>query len=337
MKFKFRPSTAKRKLKSPRAKRKSLRLRGINTLRHRKEVWLVRNYSAEDFGVFNEKAKKSSIFEFLKNLRKKVVSLARFFKEKLTRKRKKHATLSSATLFGALCAALSLTLISGSAVILSLFLRYAGAYTEVVIPDLTNLSVTEATEYSEELFEYRIIYEENPDKEPMSVISQSPQPNVTRKLFGRNEKIKMTLTVNQQPKSLSLPKLVGTRLRDNALSLKNAGINVLVIEEYSDIFPSGTVFFSSLSEGTELKAGDEVTVKVSLGKQIKYCSVPDLSGLSEYEASALLKAKGLAVGDIKYENSKKPVGTVTAQDSAANSKLPEGSKVSFTLSGGIYY
>jgi beta-lactam-binding protein with PASTA domain len=43
------------------------------------------------------------------------------------------------------------------------------------------------------------------------------------------------------------------------------------------------------------------------------------------------------IGEITYEASEKPLGTIISQSVKANTSLPEKSKISFTLSGGINY
>ena len=331
MKFTFRPSTAKRRLKSPQEKRKNLKLRGINTLRTKKEKGLIPNYRAEDFGIFGQEKKRGRFSLLTEKIR---IKLKKLFKSK---KKQKSELISSATLLGALCSALSLTLISGAVVIFSLFFRHSGKYTEITIPDLTAMSAQKATETSNDIFEYTLVYEENPTMKAGSVISQSPLPNVVRKLYGKSEKINITLTVNKEEQTMEMPRAVGTQLRETALKLKNFGANVQVVEQYSETVPYGMIFFSSLPQGSKISAGQRIILKASIGKQPRYSQAPNLYGLSEYEAAALLKSKNLSVGDIKYESSKLPIGTVISQDIAPDTTLSEGSKISFTLSGGIYY
>lgn len=329
MKFTFRPSTAKRRLKCPEEKRKSLKLKGINTLRIKKETSLVPNYRAEDFGMFGQEKKRGRVFLLSDRIQTRL--------KKLFRAKRRPELISSATLLGALCSALLLSLISGSLVIFTLFFRHSGRYTEVTIPDLTSITAQEAIETSTDIFEYTLVYEENPNIKAGNVISQSPLPNVVRKLYGKSEKINITLTVNKEIQTMEMPRAVGTQLRDTILKLKNFGANVQIVEEYSETVPYGMIFFSSLPQGSEITPGQKIILKASIGKQPRYSQAPNLYGLSEYEATALLKSKNLSSGDIKYESSKLPIGTVISQDIAPDTILSEGSKISFTLSGGIYY
>ena len=337
MKFRFRPSKALRRLKSPETERKLLRLKGINTLRRRKKKALVPNYSAEGFGVFGDEAKKSRFSLLGDKLRQSLRGLYIKAKKRASRWLRKEPRISTAALWGTLCATASVTVISGIVVIISLFWGYGGSYTHIRIPNFVSLDVNSATQVYPELFEYDIVYESNPDCEPQSVISQTPPAEVVRKLYKKDKKLKIALTVSKEPDSIILPEVVGTSLRDTVLMLKSAGINVDIIEEHSSSVASGVIFSSSLPKGSVLKRGDKITLSASLGKELVYINVPALTGLGEQEAIALLNSKGLKAGEISYKSSKDRLGTVISQSYSEGTPLPEGSKVGFSVSGGLYY
>lgn len=324
MKYRFRRSD---KQKSPFSISSvaTLQFKGRNTLRLKKERALTAT-PLNDFGAFEEDKSDFSLYLIIRQWIRKIRS-----------KKKREPRLSLSFLLGALCSSLSISIISGLLVVLCLLGGYGGAYTNVVIPDLVSLEAGQATKVSTDIFEYTIVYEENPQYEEGAVISQSPRQGITRKLYGSKDRIGITLTVNKAGDRFTLPQLIGKKLSDTLLLLKNFGINVAVIEEYSSTVPFDTVFFSSLSEGTLLSKGDSITIKSSLGKEPIFCSVPDLYGLSESQATAELTSLGLAVGDIRYESSALPIGTVISQQTALGTALRPGSKVSFTVSGGIYY
>jgi serine/threonine-protein kinase len=207
----------------------------------------------------------------------------------------------------------------------------------VKIPDLLSLSAEQAVSVAPDIFEYEITYRRNPDKKSGCVISQTPLPDVTRRLYGSSNKIKIKLSVNTPENTLTLPDLSGTSLRDALILLKSVGANVNIREEYSNTVGYGKIISSSLPKGTLVKDGDVITLSASLGKETLYVSVPDLSGLNENQALALLRSKNLEIGEIKYQSSKMPIGTVISQSIANGTSLPEKSKISFTVSGGIYY
>lgn len=329
MKFRFRPSNTPLRLPSPDSSRKRLRLRGITTLRAVRQKSLARNYYAEDFGIFTDEKTQTP--------KERLSTTLRHLRDRIRNRKKREPRVSNAALLGVLCALFVTTVLSGSFVIFTLFFGYSGPYTDVRIPDYTSLSVDDALSVSPEIFEYEVIYSKNPQHEGGDVISQSPIGGVVRRLYRGNGRLKITLTVSSEDDLFALPEMVGRPLRDTELLLKNAGINVIVIEEHSSTVPSGIILSSSLRKGDLLREGDSVTLRASLGKETLYVAVPDLTSMDEQDATAALESIGLRVGNISYESSKSKIGTVIFQDVAAGTVLPEGSAVSFSISGGLYY
>jgi len=328
MKFSFRPSIKEINLSNLNCHRRA-RIKGYNTLRAVRCKSLARNYRAEDFGKFESKKSRSRLKIFFQN----VVTRFRENRKKYT----KRSRISPLTLLGAFCGASCVALVSALAIVFSLFFGHMGSYTSVSVPNLVSLSSDEATSQNTDLFEYTVIYKTNPNAPSNVVTAQNPLPGVTRKLYGKDEKIKITLTVNTEQPSFTLPRVVGTSLRDTLILLKKANIDAHVIKQYSSSVPYGKIIYASLPEDTVMKEGDSITLRVSLGKEVTFCSVPSLLGLNEYQAADKLRKSGLEVGDITYQTSSSPIGTVISQSVAEGSTLREQSKVSFTLSGGIYY
>lgn len=323
MKFKVSPSLSDRDFSKITKIKKSLRLKGSNTLRAIKIKALVKYDRDDDFGIFERE--KSSFFEKVK-----------FLFTKFKRKRRE-PRVSIASLLGLLCAGITVSAVSALLLISSVFLKYGGSYTEVKIPDFVSLEASQAVTLYPDIFEYEISYERNPNKKDGSVISQMPLPNVTRRLYDRSDKIKIKLSVNTPEETITLPELTGASLRETLILLKSVGVKVNLIEEYSNNVEYGDIIYSSLPQGALIKSGDNITLKSSLGKETLYVKVPDLSGLSENQAVALLRSKNLDIGEIKYENSKLPIGTITSQSIATGTPMPEKSKISLTVSGGLYY
>ena len=258
-----------------------------------------------------------------------------FFKKTFCKKEKLHR-VHITTLIGALCGTFTVCVVSALVVIYALFLSYGKPYKSVTIPNLLSLSETEALSVSPEIFEYEIEYKQNTNKQQKTVTGQSPAGGITRKLYS-GEKIKIKLIVNVEQPTFTLPNLYKKAANDAIITLKNAGINVHLTRQYSSSVEAGKIISCSLPKGTQLSAGDTVTLCASLGKKTAYTSVPDLFGLDEYTATDKLKSLGLVIGEITYEASEKPIGTIISQSVKANTSLPEKSKISFTLSGGINY
>lgn len=219
----------------------------------------------------------------------------------------------------------------------SLFSKFGGIHRVVKIPSLVNMNEEAAISILNSApkdFTYEIEYAENPNVPHGSIISQAPNPNAERKLYGLTEKIKIKLTVSKSSEPITLPELCGAEFRIAELELKNAGINVITKEAYSDSVAIGNVISCSHRLGSKLYSGDTVTLTVSLGKRIAYTNVPSLVGLSESEAIALIKRQRLTLSEVSYELSELPIGTVIKQSVDAGASVRELSVISFSVSAG---
>ncbi|MBP3370260.1 MAG: PASTA domain-containing protein, partial [Clostridia bacterium] len=158
---------------------------------------ITRNEEIDLFGTFDDRGgqKGSSLFVPIKRvLVKAYTRLKGIFKKSSDRRRK--ASTRASLILGAICGVLSVSLVSGVITVFALFGVYEGKYTSITVPDLTSLSLDEATAIQSDSFEYETVYRYNPDKKVGSVIFQSPRAGVSRKLYKNGEKIKMTLFIN---------------------------------------------------------------------------------------------------------------------------------------------
>lgn len=239
-------------------------------------------------------------------------------------------------LFGILMGSVAILLISGSIAFLSLFSKFSGFYTKIVIPDLTKISLNDAIAQIETLknFNYTIEYQENPSVPIGTVISQYPNPNTQRKLYKSNEKIELTLIVNKKSEPITLPNVIGQDARRVSLELKNTGIKVQIKEAFSDTVKIGKIISSSHKAGSKLDKNSTVVLTKSIGKQTRYLQVPSLLGLSETEAVSILKKAEFSQPEIIYEKSHYPKGLVIKQSIAEGTSVRENTKISLYISIG---
>ena len=239
-------------------------------------------------------------------------------------------------LFGVFFGAVTILSISGFITFLSLFSKFGSTYTKIVVPDLTKISATDAISRIEELkkFKYTIEYQENPAIPAGTVISQYPSPNTQRKLYNSNEKISIKLTVNKKSEPITLPNVIGQDARQVSLELKNAGINVQIKEAFSDTVKFGRIISTSHKSGSRIEKNSTVILTKSIGKQIRYLTVPSIIGLSETEAVSILKEAGFTQADITYENSHFPRGIVINQSIDEGTSVREGTKITLHVSIG---
>jgi serine/threonine-protein kinase len=95
----------------------------------------------------------------------------------------------------------------------------------------------------------------------------------------------------------------------------------------------GQVFKQDPTTGTEVKRGQTISYWISTGKP--QATVPDLSGMTQEQASAALADVGLELAVAGTETSTTvPAGSVIRQDPAADEKVAKGSSVSVVVSSG---
>ncbi len=299
---------------------------------------LIRNEEIDLFGSFEEESKerKKPFSALWQAVKAKISAIRRSLSDRAAKRERKPPAKASLIL-GAICGVLAISAVSGLLTFAALFGAYGGKYVYVTVPELISLSKDEALATQNDVFEYDIVYRYNPDKAVGSVISQSPSANVSRRLYKNGEKIKMTLVINAEAQSVSLPSFNGMTVRDASLFLKNSGINVKITEEYSNTAPAGTVILCSHPRGSVVKIGDSVVLRTSRGRATVYATVPELQGLGEADAARALARLGLAAGNITYEPSDAPIGTVISQEYNKGISVPEGTKISLVISGGQYF
>ena len=239
-----------------------------------------------------------------------------------------------ALLTGALCGALTVSAVLCAVMGLWLFGRYNRPSTAITVPDYRNQSVDSLLAEKDDAIVLAVEYRYNEGYAPGTVISQSPSPGVTRRLYGKKDALTVTLTVSREKELYPLPDLVGMSRRDACLTLRLAGMKVLLREEYADTVSSGTVLRAEPAQGELLSEGQPVILWVSKGKEELLFPVPDLFLLSESAAREAVEQAGFRVGNITYVASELPLGCVISQSEKAGNTLPSKSSLSFCVSLG---
>ena len=144
----------------------------------------------------------------------------------------------------------------------------------------------------------------------------------------------LSLVVSRGKEMIEIGDLVGKSERDASLELKNSGLTVKTLKEYSSSVPHGSVISRSPAAGKVLESGGLVVLRVSLGAKKITVRVPDIVGLTEAEAISRISAAGLTVGKIKYESSTVRAGLVISQSAQSGAELEKGSEISFSVSAG---
>jgi len=167
----------------------------------------------------------------------------------------------------------------------------------------------------------------DPDFDEGIVIESNPAAGVE---IGSS--IPVDLVVSSGPEVVTVPELTELSERDAITELTSLGLMFTVNEEYSNDVPEGVVIRQDPAAGTEAIAGDTVLLVVSLGPEP--VQVPDLSNMTEQEATDALEARNLV---INVSNSTQPVadqaqnGRVVGQVPSPGTTVDQGDTVTVTL------
>jgi len=207
---------------------------------------------------------------------------------------------------------------------------FVSAGTETVaVPPVVGLSEEEARRVIEDagLVVGDVDEEPDPNIEEGFVISSSP-------VAGQeiSPAIPVDLVVSSGPEVVVLPDVTGMSERDATAELNGLGLRVAVNEEYDDDVADGDVIRTEPEAGQEVLSGDTILLVVSLGPEP--VPVPDLSGMTEQQATNALNEVGLV---IRVANTTQPVadpnqdGLVVDQVPSPGATANQGDTVTVTL------
>lgn len=138
------------------------------------------------------------------------------------------------------------------------------------------------------------------------------------------------------PASVTVPDVAGQTAEAARDALDGAGLrDGSVRTEAHDTVPAGLVVRTDPAAGRSVPPDSTVLVIVSGGPQARpSVTVPQLDGATLAEARALLERAGLALGELRREDSARPADTVLASDPGAGTGLEPGAVVALTLASG---
>lgn len=135
------------------------------------------------------------------------------------------------------------------------------------------------------------------------------------------------------PEDVAVPSIVGLSVDQARETLNAHGLSLRVVREVNSDQPVNTVVRQIPDAGRTVKAGREIEVHVSIGREI--VAVPDVLNVSEREAELRIAMSGLEVGKIEYEYRPEIApNLVVAQNPPAGARVQRGSQVDLVLSTG---
>ncbi|MBQ4577620.1 MAG: Stk1 family PASTA domain-containing Ser/Thr kinase [Clostridia bacterium] len=176
------------------------------------------------------------------------------------------------------------------------------------------------------IVEGEYVYNESVDAG--KILEQTPDGN--RKIEPGGT---ITVNISRGAKTFNLPAYTNQEARQVKIELERLGI--ICVEntpEFNDEVPNGYVLRTEPVAGTELTAGDTVTLTVSKGPEVVLVDMPNLMGCSESEALTLLEAAGLNWEPVVYEEFEGTPGQVIYQSVDAHTPVEKGTTVAFKIS-----
>lgn len=129
-----------------------------------------------------------------------------------------------------------------------------------------------------------------------------------------------------------MPVVVGRSLAEAQASLKAIGVESEAEYDVSEEYGKNTVMASSVAAGAAVQKGSKVTLTVSAGKN--GVKVPDVTGLSQAEATAALEKIGLSVKKVNTLSESVAKGSVISQSPASGTIAERDDSVTITISDG---
>lgn len=115
-------------------------------------------------------------------------------------------------------------------------------------------------------------------------------------------------------------------------ALLEVGLTPIIEYEESGEYQKGVVMRCSVSAGTIIPAGSEVTLTVSAG--LEGVEVPDVVGMTEAEAVSTLVNKGFVPNKVDGFDDFIKAGSIISQEPEAGSKAPSGASITIRISKG---
>ena len=118
------------------------------------------------------------------------------------------------------------------------------------------------------------------------------------------------------------------------VKVEKEGLRLVVKEtQYNGQYPTGTVLSQSPAPGTKLRRGDDVSVVLSMGKQM--VQVPNLGGLDRDAATKALESLSLAPRWREQYSDTVAAGLVVSQEPAAGTAVDLKAQVAVVISKGL--
>ncbi len=174
---------------------------------------------------------------------------------------------------------------------------------------------------------YGLTYASSDDVEEGYVCEQSIESGT---VVGKNDTV--TITISSGPGTVEIPDVRGMTRTTAVSTLEELEFVVSITYEYSSSYAEDVVISQS-PVGSMATKGDTINLVVCAG--LASVQVPDLTGITQEEAQAVLEAAGLKLGNVTTEYSDNvEEGLVISQDVVTGKTVDSGTSVSIVISQG---
>jgi serine/threonine-protein kinase len=199
---------------------------------------------------------------------------------------------------------------------------------ETTVPNIVGMSQDDAKKAIEDKkLNFVVIGKEKSDKPAGTVLKTYPTEGTNVKI---NSDVRVSISGGQD--KLGVPNLIGIDLTEAKDIITNSGLQVgNITYGFSDTISSGAVISQNPDPDSSATSNTKINLVVSKGVQIKYTTVPDVSGQNINDAESAITNAGLKVSITSTDTADKSQdGKVISQSIAAQKQVEEGTTVNLT-------
>jgi serine/threonine-protein kinase len=134
------------------------------------------------------------------------------------------------------------------------------------------------------------------------------------------------------PHPTTVPDMLGDPLATAEAEAEEAGLDLVLQQEFNSDVPNGAVISQSMAPGTEAERGDSLTVVLSQGPEL--AAVPEVEGLTREVAIARLDNARFEYRIVREYHQTVPADRVISQSPERATELEVGKQVRLTVSRG---
>ena len=144
------------------------------------------------------------------------------------------------------------------------------------------------------------------------------------------------LTVSAGASGVEVPNVVGSSTAEGVSNLEQKGFVVNRTESYDAQVPKGNIISQSPEGGSKAPSGSTVTLRISQGPEENKVKIPNVIGVSEMDAIAMLTELGLSVASVTEVNNDDAAlaGLVCYQSYSVGTFVDQGTTIDLRVSLG---